>query len=101
MNEWLADIDTLDADDDCFVIVTVAGVRGSAPREVGAKMLVTAKSSIGTIGGGQLEYQCTRIAVDRLLRDGASTDRRRLGAKPSRNRMAASGCWVFPTLPNA
>jgi len=76
MNEWLADIDSLGADDDCFVIVTVAGVRGSAPREIGAKMLVTATETIGTIGGGQLEYQCTRIAVDQLLRNGASPDRR-------------------------
>jgi xanthine dehydrogenase accessory factor len=76
MNEWLADIDSLDADDDRFVIITVAGVRGSAPREIGAKMLVTAQASIGTIGGGQLEYQCTRIAVAQLLRDGASTDSR-------------------------
>jgi xanthine dehydrogenase accessory factor len=69
MNEWLADVDSLDADDDSFVIVTVDGVRGSAPREIGAKMLVTAKATIGTIGGGQLEYQSTRIAVEQLLRN--------------------------------
>ena len=76
MNEWLADIDRLGADDDCFVIVTVAGVRGSAPRDTGAKMLVTATETIGTIGGGQLEHQCTQIAVKQLLRDGASPDKR-------------------------
>ena len=48
------------------VVVTVAAIRGSAPREVGAKMIVTAEATIGTIGGGQLEYQCTRIACDML-----------------------------------
>ena len=76
MNEWLADIDGLGVDDACFVIVTVAGVRGSAPRDIGAKMLVTKTETIGSIGGGQLEYQCTRIAVEQLLRNGASPDRR-------------------------
>ena len=47
-------------------LVTVANVRGSAPREVGTRMLVTKTATVGTIGGGQLEYQCTRIAADRI-----------------------------------
>jgi len=47
-------------------MVTVAGIRGSAPREVGAKMLVTGDATLGTIGGGQLEYQCARIAFGML-----------------------------------
>lgn len=47
-------------------LVTVAKVRGSAPRDAGARMLVTETETIGTIGGGQLEYQCIRIAVERL-----------------------------------
>ena len=29
-------------------------------------MLVTAQETFGTIGGGQLEYQCTRLAFDML-----------------------------------
>lgn len=36
--------------------VQVTGVRGSSPRDVGAWMLVSLQSVIGTIGGGQLEY---------------------------------------------
>jgi xanthine dehydrogenase accessory factor len=52
-------------------LVTVAKVRGSAPREVGARMLVTRSDTIGTIGGGQLEYQSIQIAVERL-RDSTS-----------------------------
>jgi xanthine dehydrogenase accessory factor len=47
-------------------LVTVAKVRGSAPRDAGARMLVTETDTIGTIGGGQLEYQCIRIAVERI-----------------------------------
>jgi xanthine dehydrogenase accessory factor len=66
MNEWIGDLcEQIRAGNPC-VLVTVAGVRGSAPREVGAKMLVTERETIGTIGGGQLEYKCTRIAFDSL-----------------------------------
>ncbi|MDX1506996.1 MAG: xanthine dehydrogenase accessory protein XdhC [Woeseiaceae bacterium] len=71
MNEWIEDLADLSAADERIVIVTVAGIRGSAPREVGAKMLVTAADTIGTIGGGQLEYQCTRLAVGMLESDTA------------------------------
>lgn len=39
-----------------FVMVTMTGVRGSAPQEVGAKMLVTKDGLyFGTIGGGKVE----------------------------------------------
>jgi xanthine dehydrogenase accessory factor len=39
------------------VLITVTGVRGSTPRERGARMLVDDKQQTGTIGGGELEYQ--------------------------------------------
>lgn len=42
------------------VLVQVADVKGSAPREVDAFMLVGAADFVGTIGGGQLEF----IAMD-------------------------------------
>jgi xanthine dehydrogenase accessory factor len=70
VNEWIEELTDFCAADEPVVLVTVAGIRGSAPREIGAKMIVTAKQTIGTIGGGQLEYQCTRVAVD-LLKDEA------------------------------
>ena len=70
MNEWLADLNDLAAAGEPAVLVTVAGIRGSAPREIGAKMIVTATQTIGTIGGGQLEYQSTRVAVG-MLEDSA------------------------------
>ena len=66
MNEWIDELSDLTAGGERVVLVTVAGIRGSAPREVGAKMIVTEDATIGTIGGGQLEYQCTRIACDML-----------------------------------
>ena len=40
------------------VLVTVADVKGSAPREVGATMAVAIDGSFsGSIGGGALEWQ--------------------------------------------
>jgi xanthine dehydrogenase accessory factor len=48
------------------MLVTVARVKGSAPREVGAKMLVTQDTFKGTIGGGELEHQCQNIARQQL-----------------------------------
>jgi len=72
MNEWIDELSDLAAAGESAVLVTVAGIRGSAPREIGAKMIVTSSASIGTIGGGQLEYQSTRVAVD-MLNDQKST----------------------------
>ncbi|MEM7278687.1 MAG: xanthine dehydrogenase accessory protein XdhC [Pseudomonadota bacterium] len=66
MNEWLDELARITLAGDSAVIVTVAGIRGSAPRECGAKMLVTKSETFGTIGGGQLEHECTRLAVGML-----------------------------------
>jgi xanthine dehydrogenase accessory protein XdhC len=38
-------------------VVSVAEVKGSAPREAGTHMIVTAEASHGTIGGGSLEWE--------------------------------------------
>jgi len=54
------------ADGQAACIVTVVCVRGSAPRDPGACMMVTATSTLGTIGGGQLEYQCIKLASERI-----------------------------------
>ena len=39
------------------ILVTVVAAQGSVPREVGAWMAVFAFGEVGTIGGGQLEWQ--------------------------------------------
>lgn len=51
-------------------MVTVADTRGSTPRELGARMLVTRERLFGTIGGGRLEYDAMQEARA-LLADGA------------------------------
>jgi len=44
------------------ILVTVAAIAGSTPREAGAKMVVTREAITGTIGGGQLEFQAIETA---------------------------------------
>ena len=44
------------------VQIVVTQVRGSAPRNSGTEMFVTATACLGTIGGGQLEYRAIRAA---------------------------------------
>jgi xanthine dehydrogenase accessory factor len=51
-----------------LVRVTVTALRGSAPREAGASMLVDAVGTVGTIGGGRLEWHAVALARE-LLRD--------------------------------
>ncbi len=48
--------------------VTVIALRGSAPREPGASMLVGLDGTLGTIGGGRLEWQAIQAARE-LLHD--------------------------------
>src|SRR5579875_3764162 len=45
-----------------FALATVINVRGSTPREVGAKMLVRDDGQVGTIGGGCGEAEVFRKA---------------------------------------
>ncbi|HWJ94473.1 MAG TPA: xanthine dehydrogenase accessory protein XdhC, partial [Telluria sp.] len=48
------------------VLVTVAIVEGSGPREPGAKMLVDGAHQYGTIGGGHLELRAVEVAREML-----------------------------------
>ncbi len=52
--------------------VVVAALRGSAPRDAGASMLIWATGQSGTIGGGALEWEAAARARNALL---AHTDR--------------------------
>ncbi len=72
MTDWLQTLRTFDDGAMPCVLVTLAAARGSTPREAGAKFVVTAHGSFGTIGGGQLEYECIDTARE-LLEQGATT----------------------------
>lgn len=49
------------------VLVSVERTQGSAPREAGAWMAVFADAVLGSVGGGQLEYQAIDRARDLLV----------------------------------
>lgn len=66
MSDWLEVIKRLRLEQIPVMLVSVESIVGSTPREPGAKMLVTAVSQYGTIGGGNLEYQACQIARDQL-----------------------------------
>jgi xanthine dehydrogenase accessory factor len=69
--DWLGAVQQLRHDGQPGVLVTVIEVRGHAPREVGAKMVVSQKFSWGSVGGGNLE--ATAIARAReLISSGAA-----------------------------
>jgi len=51
------------------VVVEVSDARGSAPRESGTRMLVSARATAGTVGGGHLELKAIALAREMLRRD--------------------------------
>jgi len=73
---WIDALARATAAGEDLVLVTVAAVRGSAPREAGTKMLVGAGWVHGTIGGGHLELQALRIARERIAAGGVAMRQR-------------------------
>ena len=59
---WLETVQAFKAKGEACVLVTVARVRGHAPRAAGAKMVVAASGVAGSIGGGNLEEVAVRRA---------------------------------------
>ena len=77
MDDWLAA-----AAREPAVLVTVAIVEGSGPREPGAHMLVAPGRVIGTIGGGHLELRAIDTARA-MLADGRTRRLERFALGPS------------------
>ena len=82
MWDWVGQVEKLKKQSKPLSLVTVAAVEGSAPREVGAKMMVLEDGTFfGTIGGGNLELLVIEEAK-KLLSEGRSEKVRfPLGAK--------------------
>jgi xanthine dehydrogenase accessory factor len=70
--DWTRAIEQLRASRRAGVLVTVASVRGHAPRQAGAKMVVAADRTWCSVGGGNLEA----VAVERAraMLDAATSD---------------------------
>lgn len=56
--------------------ILVLETRGSAPREAGTRMWVSATQTHGTIGGGNLEYTALKVAREMLLSGETQRERR-------------------------
>src|SRR4051794_5137414 len=70
MSDWLGAVQQLRREGLPGVLVTVTTVRGHAPRDPGAKMVVGAARVWGSVGGGNLEQTAVERARE-LLRTGA------------------------------
>jgi len=64
--DWLSTLMCLQQKNVPAIMVTVISISGSAPREVSAKIIITASQLFGTIGGGNLEHQATAIAREQI-----------------------------------
>jgi xanthine dehydrogenase accessory factor len=66
MSTWWQAVAHLRAQREPGVLVTVTEVRGHAPRDAGAKMVVTATATSGSVGGGNLEAEAVRRSRELL-----------------------------------
>lgn len=82
-----------------LVLVSVAGVHGSAPREAGASMLVGLDFVEDTIGGGHLEWEAIAEARARLATGHARPALRRYALAASLGQCCGGIVWLaFETL---
>ncbi len=80
MIDWLTALRDLERCHLPALLVTVTSVAGSAPREPGARMIVTACDLQGSIGGGRLEHDAVELArAMRAAGDAVVTRRVALG----------------------
>ena len=88
MNDWLRAQGDVPS-----VLVTVAAVKGSVPREAGARMLVTARDFNDTIGGGHLEHRALEIART-MLQLGEARRFERFALGPSLGQCCGGVAWL-------
>src|SRR3712207_2457453 len=72
--EWLRAVERLRTSREPGVIVTIAVVRGHAPRGTGAKMVVGSQRTWGTVGGGNLEAVAVERARTLIAQGSPATD---------------------------
>ncbi|WP_404287314.1 xanthine dehydrogenase accessory protein XdhC [Glutamicibacter arilaitensis] len=66
MLSWIEAVTVLRNERRAAVLVTVTAVRGHAPREAGAKMVIAADETFGTVGGGNLEMAAMERAREMI-----------------------------------
>ncbi|NUU01236.1 xanthine dehydrogenase accessory protein XdhC [Herbaspirillum robiniae] len=86
MTTWLAALRELQNAAVPAVLVTVAEIQGSTPREAGARMVYTADKQYDTIGGGHLEWRAAQIARGMLEAAGKEPGQQQ-GQLPAQRRL--------------
>ncbi|MFY0728150.1 xanthine dehydrogenase accessory protein XdhC [Pseudomonas sp. NFX15] len=66
MYNWIDALADLQNRGEPCVLVTIIEELGSTPRNAGSKMVISARQTFDTIGGGHLEYKAMQIARDML-----------------------------------
>ncbi len=74
MENWILCAVELASRDEPAVIVTICAAEGSAPRDPGAKMIVTGDALMGSIGGGALENESCMRARSLLAKPWSADD---------------------------
>ncbi|HSU34288.1 MAG TPA: xanthine dehydrogenase accessory protein XdhC [Propionibacteriaceae bacterium] len=72
--DWLTALAQLRAEGAPGVLVTVAEVRGHAPRDPGAKMVIGTEQTWGSVGGGNLEETAVRRAREMITSGTRTTE---------------------------
>jgi xanthine dehydrogenase accessory factor len=67
MKVWAHIVAALEAHEPC-AMVSVFRTEGSAPREAGARLVLTQRGFHGTIGGGALEWRALAEAQKKMTR---------------------------------
>lgn len=76
---WLSAVERLRRERRAGVLVTLTAVRGHAPRDAGAKMVVAVDSVWGSIGGGNLEETAVERARAMLVQPRCAPEELTLG----------------------
>lgn len=74
MSTWIRAVERLRSERRAGVLVTVTDVRGHAPRDAGAKLVVAADETWGSVGGGNLEETAVARARELLTRGGRTPE---------------------------
>ena len=80
--DWLRAVQQLRHDGQPGVLVTVIEVRGHAPREAGAKMVVSRERRWGSVGGGNLEATAISRARELIESGAAEPETREIQLNP-------------------
>ena len=73
MSQWPERLSALIDQGKASILITIVEAKGSVPRGAGTKMIVIEQGiHHGTIGGGNLEYQCIGMAQQRLTVSGTA-----------------------------